>query len=135
MNPSIESKRNIAMPRSWIQIFAIIVFALAIFVIWDFSQRMVTSVRLSQAEQTLDSQVAREQAIKNDLLDKRKQVQSDAFVEAYVRSKWHWVKDGDKIAIPQITPAPAPILPIMPAPAPTPEPSTLQRIWDFLFGP
>jgi hypothetical protein len=135
MNPSIELKRNIPMPRSWIQIFAIIVFALVIFVVWDFSQRMVTSVRLSQAEQALEIQVAQEQATKTTLLDKRKQVQSDAYVELYVRSKWHWVKDGDKIAIPQITPAPAPILPAMPVPTPTPEPSTLQRVWNFLFGP
>ena len=123
------------MPRSWIQIFAIIVFALAIFVVWDFSQRMVTSVRLSQAEQALEIQVAQEQATQTTLLDKRKQVQSDFYVEQYVRSKWHWVKDGDKIALPQITPAPAPILPAVPAPAPTPEPSLVQRIWDFLFGP
>jgi cell division protein FtsB len=123
------------MPRSWIQILAIVVFAVAIFVIWDFSQRVLTSVRLSQAEQALEIQVAREQATKNNLVDKRKQVQSDAYVEAYVRSKWHWVKDGDKIAIPQITLAPAPLIPFMPAPAPTPEPSTLQRVWDFLFGP
>ena len=123
------------MPRSWIQIFAIIVFVFVLFVVWDFSQRMLASTSLSQAEQALEQQVAREQAIKNTLLDKRKQVQSDVYVELYVRSKWHWVKDGDKIAIPQITPAPTPVLPAIPAPAPMPEPSLGQRVWDFLFGP
>jgi hypothetical protein len=123
------------MPRSWIQILVIAVSALAIFVIWDFSQRITTSMRLSQTEQALEVQVANEQVKQQELLDKRKQVQSDTFVEVYARSKWHWVKDGDKIAIPQITPAPAQVMPSVAAPVVTPEPSLGQRIWDFLFGP
>ena len=120
------------MPRGSIQLILIVVVAFTLYFVWDFSQRVVTSIRLTQSEQALAQDVAHAQATQTALFDKKKQVQTDAYVESVVR-KWHWAKDGETIVITQITPAPTPA---MSAPQPTSpaEPPWWQQLFNFLFG-
>src|SRR5574341_719687 len=105
------------MPRSWIQVFAIIVFAITLFALWDFSQRAMTAWRLSQAEQQLEQKIQRAQATQATLVEKKKIVQSDACVEKTARVNWHWVRADDKLVLPLTIPttASALIAPCQPA--------------------
>ncbi len=95
------------MPRSWIQVFAIIVFAITLFALWDFSQRAMTAWRLSQTEQQLEQKIQRAQATQAALIEKKKIVQSDACVEKTARENWHWVRANDKLVLPLTTPTAA----------------------------
>ncbi len=121
------------MPRMWLQVIGISAVVLALFVGWDFSQRIQTGMRLQQSEQVLMRRVAQAQATNVALVEKKKRVQSNDFVEDYVRRNWHWAREGDILVIAQITPAPTP--------TPTPQPITSQEagwwqsVLDFLFGP
>jgi hypothetical protein len=120
------------MPRVPLQLAAIVIIAFALYFVWDFSQRVVTSVRLMQYEQQIDRQVQQAQATQTALLEKKKQVQSDAYVESVVRG-WRWAKDGETVAITQITPAPTPA-PAPPPAAPTPDIPWWRQLLNFLFG-
>jgi hypothetical protein len=120
------------MPRGSLQLLVIVVFAFTLYFVWDFSQRVVTSVRLTQSEQALEQDVMHAQATQTALFDKKKQVQSDIYVESVVR-KWHWAKDGETVVITQITPAPTPVIGV-PRPAPTAESPWWQQLLNFLFG-
>jgi hypothetical protein len=92
----------------------------------------VTSVRLTQSEQALEQDVARAQATQTALFDKKKQVQSDTYVESVVR-KWHWAKNGETIVITQITPAPTPVVGAPQSP-PAVQVPWWQQVLNFLFG-
>ena len=120
------------MPRVSIQLLVIVVFAFTLYFVWDFSQRVVTSIRLSQSEQVAELQVAHAEATQTALVEKKKQVQSDAYVESVVR-KWHWAKDGETVVVTQITPAPTPVVSAPPS-VPAPEVPWWQQILNFLFG-
>jgi len=119
------------VPRGLLQLLAIVVFAFTLYFVWDFSQRVVTSVRLTQSEQALEQEVAHAKATQTALFDKKKQVQSDAYVESVVR-RWRWAKDGETVVIAQITPAPTPAV-NAPLPPPTQVP-WWQQVLNFLFG-
>jgi cell division protein FtsB len=129
---SASMERNAAVPRLLFQLIAIVVFAFTLYFVWDFSQRVVTSIRLTQSEQQLETQVARAKATQTALFDKKKQVQSDTYVEARVRG-WHWAKDGETVVVTQITPAPPPAVNV-PLPPLAPEIPWWQQILNFLFG-
>ncbi|MDE3087919.1 MAG: hypothetical protein KGJ80_00850 [Chloroflexota bacterium] len=120
------------MPRLSIQLAAIVLSAFALYFVWDFSQRVVTSVRLTQDVQQSEQDVAHAQATQVALQNKKKLVQSNDYVETTVR-KWHWLRDGETLAIPQITPAPTPRV-NAPLPPPAPETPWWQQILNFLFG-
>jgi hypothetical protein len=120
------------MPRGSIQLLVIVVFAFTLYFIWDFSQRVVTSIRLTQSEQAAELQVAHAQATQTALIEKKKQVQSDAYVESVVRG-WHWGKDGETVVVSLITPAPTPMVSV-PPPVPAAEAPWWQQILNFLFG-
>ncbi len=122
------------MSRVSFQVLAILIFTATLFFLWDFSQRVVTNVRLAQAEQQLEQRVAQEQAKNTALRELKRRAQTDAYAEEYVRRNWHWARSEDTVVIPQITPAPTPIVS---APAPTPPPAKAwwQDWLDFLFGP
>lgn len=120
------------MPRGSIQLLVIVVFAFTLYFIWDFGQRVVTSIRLTQSEQAVERQVAYAQATQTALVEKKKQVQSDAYVESVVR-KWRWAQSGDTVVVTQITPAPTPVVSAPPS-APAPAAPWWQQILNFLFG-
>jgi hypothetical protein len=120
------------VPRVLLQLLAIVVFAFTLYFVWDFSQRVVTSIRLTQSEHALEQEVASAQATQTALFDKKKLVQSPQYVETVVRG-WHWAKDGETVVITQITPAPTPVM-VLPQPAPAPEIPWWQQILNFLFG-
>ncbi len=120
------------MPRVPLQLLAIVVFAFTLYFVWDFGQRVVTSIHLTQSEQQLELQVAHAEATQTALFDKKKQVQSDTYVESVVR-RWRWAKDGETVVVTQITPAPTPVLNASQA-APTPELPWWRQILNFLFG-
>lgn len=128
------------MPRSWIQPFAILVFAITLFALWDFSQRAMTAWRLSQAEQQLEQKIQRAQATQAALVEKKKIVQSDACVEMTARVNWHWVRANDKLVLPLTTPtaasSPAFIAPCQPSeidtdarPSEFPAPAAPEKNW------
>jgi hypothetical protein len=130
-----DSKRSRSMSRMPFQVAAIVLFAFALFFVWDLSQRIVTNVRLMQAEKQLEYDVARGRATQTALVEKKKYVQSPAYVETVMRGG-HWVEEGETVAVPQITPAATPtVISAPPTPTPTPEKSWWQDLLEFLFGP
>ena len=122
------------MSRVTFQIAAIVFFTFTLFFVWDFSQRVLTYVRLGQAEQRFEIQVAHAEATHAALADIKKNVQTDAFVEDKVRRDWRWARDGDRVVIPQITPAPT-AAPNVTQPAPIAGKPWWEDWFDFLFGP
>ena len=82
----------------------------------------------------MEQALARAKAKQAALIDLKRRVQSPEFVEDYVRRNWNWVREGDTLIKPQITPAPTPII-SAPPPPPPPEPPWWQQVFDFLFGP
>lgn len=120
------------MPRVSLQLLAIVVFAFTLYFVWDFSQRVVTSVRLDQSAEQAQRDVDRAKATQTALIEKKSLVQSPQYVETVVRG-WHWAKDGEMVVIPQITPAPMPVV-SAPLPTPTPEVPWWQQLLNFLFG-
>jgi hypothetical protein len=114
-----------------VQVLGILAFTLALFIVWDFSQRVVTTLRLAQSEQELDQRVAQAQATRTALIEQKKRVQTNAFAEDYVRRNWHWARDGETVVIPQVTPATP-----KSATSTTPPPQTTwwQDLLEFLFG-
>lgn len=123
------------MSRLPVQVLAIIAFALTLFFIFDFSQRIITNIRLAETEKQLEQQVAQAQATRDALAAQRDRVSSPAFAESEARTRWHWVRDGETLVLTQVTPAVAP--PAAPTPTPRPEPEIpwWQTLIDFLFGP
>jgi hypothetical protein len=118
--------------RTSAQIFAIVVFALALYFAWDFGQRVVTSIRLDQSAEEAQIAVDHAVATQTALVEKKQLVESAPYVETVVRG-WHWAKTGEIVVIPQITPAATPAITV---PQPTPSPAPVwQQIVDFLFGP
>ncbi len=120
------------MPRMSLQILAIVLFAFTLYFVWDFSQRVVTSVRLDQAAQEAQVQVNQALATQTALVARNTLVKSPQYVETVVRG-WHWAKEGEVVVIPQTTPEPTPVANAA-EPTPTPEPSLIQQILNFLFG-
>jgi Flp pilus assembly protein TadG len=117
------------------QVFTIVVFALMLFFIFDFSQRILVNIRLEQTAKQLERQVAQAQATRDALAAKRTRVSSPEYVESFVRTQWHWVRDGETLVLTQITPAAAPPVSPVPAPTPMPEIPWWQNLFEFLFGP
>ena len=120
------------MPRVPLQFAIIVIAAFALYFVWDFSQRVVTSIRLTEYEQQLQIQVQQAQATQTALVEKKTQVQSDTYVEQVARG-WRWAKNGETIVVTQITPAPTPV-PSAPQPTPTPDVPLWQQVLNFLFG-
>ena len=123
------------MSRLPFQLLAIFVFALTLFFIFDFSQRIVTNLRLTQTEEQLELQVAQAQATRDALDAKRQRVTSPEYAESEARTKWHWVRDGETLVLTQVTPVAAPPVTPVPTSTPVPEIPWWQNLIDFLFGP
>ncbi len=122
------------MSRISFQVVAILIFAATLFFLWDFSQRVVTNVRLAQAEKLYEQRVAQEEAKNIALREQKQRVQTDAFADWYARHYWRWALPGDNLVVPQITPAPTPNINAL-APTPPPAKAWWQEWFDFLFGP
>ena len=128
------------MSRISIQVVGIIVLVLLLFIGWDFSQRLTLTARLRQNEQELDQRLAQAQATRTALQEQKNRALTDAFVEDWVRRKMHYVRDGETLVIPQITPAPTPPPAAIPArgdgnPSDAPSSNWWQELIEFLFGP
>jgi cell division protein FtsB len=129
------------MSRLPLQIAAIFGVTILLFVGWDFSQRIMVTVRSQQAEQQLDREIARAQATQAALLAQKQYAQTDAFVEERARNN-NYVRDGETLVHPLITPVPAAPTASAPAAMPTPTPGAVeqvsgffQNLFEFLFGP
>ena len=73
------------------------------------------TLRLRQTEQDLDQRIAQAQATRTALQVQKNRALTDAFVEDWVRRKMHYIRDGETLVIPQITPAPTPPSAAVPA--------------------
>ncbi len=93
------------MSRSAIQLILILAFTVAAFMLFNFGVRYLNSQRLSQQEQTLQVKVIEARATQTALIERKQYVQTDTFIEKYVRENWHWGKPDDKIVLPHSTPA------------------------------
>ena len=123
------------MSRLPIQFLIIPILALALFFVWDFSQRIVTNIRIDQTEQVYSTRVAQAQATQVALIAEKTRVASPDYAEEVARSKWRWAREGEMVVVPQVTPvAPTPV-PVPQAFAPKPTTSWWQDLVDFLFGP
>ncbi len=121
------------MSRISIQIATVIVIAITLFVLWDFSQRITTNARIAQTEKQAEIQVAQAQATHTALVERKKIVQSDVFVEDQMRRQ-HWAREGEMVMVPLITPA-APMPAVVAKPTPVPDKPWWQDWYDLLFGP
>ncbi len=121
------------MSRVSVRLLAILAFTFVLFIAWDFSQRVVTTFRLSQAEQELDMRLNEAEAAREQLRLRRQFVQTDQFIEQEIRRR-HWARDGETIMIPLITPPPPPPI-VVPTPVPTPGTPLWEDVANFLFGP
>lgn len=119
------------LPSQTIILFSAII---TLFFLWDFSQRVITSMQLLQLEKAYEQWVADEEKRNALLRTRQAYVQSDDFVIDYTRRNWRWAFPNDTVVIPQITPAPTPI-PTPPAPTPIPTKTFQQQLFDLLFGP
>jgi cell division protein FtsB len=111
----------------------VVIIALVLFIGWDLTQRTMLTVRLMQAEQTFDQQIARAEATHTALVEQKKLVQTDAYIEDKLRREQHYVRDGETLVIMQVTP----VAPKSTTPPPPPS-SSANWILDFLqslFGP
>ena len=90
---------------SWI---LIPIAALALFLVWDFGQRVLTYGRLSDIERQDQANLAAALATQTALVEKKTIVQSDAYVEMTARG-WGWVQPGDTLVHISTTPTPIPI--------------------------
>ena len=123
------------MSRLPIQFLIIPILALALFFVWDFSQRIVTNIRIDQTEQVYSTRVAQAQATQVALIAEKTRVASPDYAEEVARSKWRWAREGEMVVVPQVTsvaPTPAPVPQAF---APKPTTSWWQDLVDFLFGP
>jgi regulatory protein YycI of two-component signal transduction system YycFG len=121
-----------AMSRPPLQFVFIVLLVLAIYLAIDFSQRISTSMQLAALEKQYAAERLRLEQINRDLNEKKKQVNTAAFVEKYVRENWHWVTDTDTLVLTSAAPAdklPATPLPAAPIPA---DPPWWQAIFDSL---
>jgi hypothetical protein len=126
-----DKERN-SVPRVSLQVLAIVLVAFTFYFVWDFSQRVVTSIRLDQSAQQAQVAVDHALATQTALVERNTLVKSPQYVETVVRG-WHWAKDGEVVVIPQTTPVPTPPVGVA-APTHTPDPSLIQQIFNFLFG-
>lgn len=124
------------MSRMTLQVVAIVGFAFLLFVGWDFSQRITLMVRRQQLEQEYDQRIAHAQATHSALEALKQAVQTDQYVEDKARRDYHYVRPGENLVIPQITPAaPAPNVALPSPVTAAPRTNWWQDLLDFLFGP
>ncbi len=118
------------------QIIVIIVAVVALFLAWDFGRRIVDTLSLAQAEARTDQQLRDAQDTNVKLKDLKTSINTESWVEKYVRTNWHWTRENETIFVPAATPIPSPTpVPKIPAPA-TPPPKPFWEEWlDALFGP
>ncbi len=93
------------MSRPPLQFVFIVLLVLAIYLAIDFSQRISTSMQLAALEKQYAAERLRLEQINRDLNEKKKQVNTAAFVEKYVRENWHWVTDTDTLVLTSAAPA------------------------------
>lgn len=122
------------MSRVSFQVIAILVFAVTVVFLWDYSQRVLANVRLAQIEREYESKVKQEEQRNQELRARKQWVQTDTFADWYARHHWHWASPNDTVAIPQFPPTPTPPR-LTPTPTPLPTKTWQQEWLDFLFGP
>lgn len=120
----------------FVQLLAIIVVAVAVFLAWDFGRRMLDTVALAQSDASADQQLREEEKTYAQLTQLKQDVGTDDWIERYVRSKWHWTRANETIFVPAATAIPVETPPPPRPSAPTPAPKTIWEYWlEALFGP
>jgi hypothetical protein len=121
----------------FVQVLAIIVVAVAVFLAWDFGRRLLDTMKLAQAAATADQQLRDEEQTNAQLTQLKGDIGTDGWIERYVRSKWHWTRGYETIFVPAATPMPLPTpSPAHPAAPPPPPPKAFWEYWlEALFGP
>jgi cell division protein FtsB len=133
---SVVSTSNKERSLGFVQLLAIIVIAVAVFLAWDFGRRLLDTMKLAQADAAAEQQLRQEEQTNSELTQLKQDVSTDDWVERYVRSKWHWTKDNETIFVPEVTPVPEAIPTPARPPAPTPPPKAFWEYWlEALFGP
>jgi cell division protein FtsB len=128
------------MSRISFQIVGIVAIAVFLIVGWDLVQRVTMTWRSQQIEQELDQAIARAEATHTALAAQKQYAQTDAFVEDRARAN-NYVRDGETLVHPLITPAAPSSSLTSPTPVPTPSntgeriSNFFQDLIEFLFGP
>ena len=105
------------MSRPWMQWLLIPAVTLALFLVWDFSQRAATLARLTDMEQLKQQQLARAHATQVALVEGKKDAQSDDRVKKIARGLGY-ADPNDMVVRTPPTPTAIPIPQTRPAPAP-----------------
>lgn len=115
------------------QILILIVVAALFMMTWDFGRRIVENVQLVQAVQAADAQLASVQKENAALVQLKKDVVTDEWVERKARSGLHYTRAGETLFIPinhdNTSPTPVPVV----APAPPERPIWLDWL-ETIFG-
>jgi hypothetical protein len=96
---------------SGVQLIAIVVLTLVVFLIVDFGRRTTAGYYVSQAEKDLRTEIDTEISLRQDLEARRDYVTSDEFVEKWAREHAHMVRPGDQpmiLVTPQVVNIPLP---------------------------
>ena len=117
------------MSRPWMQWLWIPAVTLALFLVWDFTQRGVMLARLTDLEQQKQQQLVRAKATQVALIDQKKDAQTDERVKIIARG-WGYVEPGDTLVRTPPTPTAIPLSPARPL-AP-PAKSWLDAFLEFI---
>lgn len=117
------------MPRRWMQWIWIPTVTLALFLVWDFTQRGMMLARLIDLEQQKQEQLVVAKATRVALVDQKKDAQTDDRVKIIARG-WGYVDPGDTLVRTPPTPTAFPINQARP-PAP-PGKSWLDSLLEYL---
>jgi cell division protein FtsB len=96
---------------SGVQLIAILVLTLVVFLIVDLGRRTTAGYYVSQAEKDLQAEIDAEKSLQQDLRARRDYVTSDEFVEKWAREQAHMVRPGDQpmiLVTPQMVGMPLP---------------------------
>lgn len=115
------------------QVLVLVIVAGLFMMTWDFGRRILENVQLVQAVQAADAQLASVEQANTELVQLKKDVVTDGWVERKARSALHYTRDGETLFIPihrsGTEPTPVPVS----APLPPARPFWLDWL-ESIFG-
>jgi cell division protein FtsB len=82
-----------------VQVIAVIVLAMAFFIMVDLGHRVTVNYRIQREAEQLNQQVELAQLHQQELLARRSYVASDLFVEEVARKELKWAKSGETVIV------------------------------------
>ena len=117
-----------------VQIVVLVFVASLVILTWDFGRRIVENVQLVQAGQAADVELARVERENAQLLELKRDVITDAWVERIARTMLHYTREWETLFVP--IHRTAPVAPPAPVVAVSPPTHPIWQDWlQAIFGP